>query len=93
MAGKAFDIVVLGATGFTGGLVARYLAQNAKPTLRWALAGRNPGRLAAVKNALAGDSDEAIAREAERVGVIVCDTSDITSLDAMTRQTRVVICA
>ena len=36
-----YDIVVFGATGFTGGLTAEYLARTRRPTTRWALAGRN----------------------------------------------------
>ena len=38
--GREHEIVVYGATGFTGRLTAEYLARNA-PGLRWALAGRN----------------------------------------------------
>ncbi len=46
---RRFDLVLYGATGFTGGLVADYLAGvSAKENLRWALAGRNPGKLQAV---------------------------------------------
>ena len=40
MSERAFEVVVFGATGFTGLLVARYLA-NTATDLRWALAGRN----------------------------------------------------
>ena len=47
------DIVLFGATGFTGGLTAEYLARHAPDGLRWALAGRRAGRLAAVRNRLA----------------------------------------
>ncbi len=37
----SYDIVLFGATGFTGGLTAEYLAEHAPAGLRWALAGRN----------------------------------------------------
>ena len=39
---RDFDVVVFGATGFTGALTAKYLARNGPEGLRWALAGRNP---------------------------------------------------
>ncbi|MFD0820888.1 saccharopine dehydrogenase, partial [Micromonospora zhanjiangensis] len=44
---REYDVVLFGATGFTGGLTARYLAGHAPAGLRWALAGRDPARLAA----------------------------------------------
>ena len=45
---REFDLVLLGATGFTGGLTARYLAEHAPQGLRWALAGRNEAKLQAL---------------------------------------------
>ncbi|MEV4082152.1 saccharopine dehydrogenase, partial [Nonomuraea fuscirosea] len=39
---RPYDIVLFGASGFTGELTARYLARAAAPGARWALAGRNP---------------------------------------------------
>ena len=53
---REFDVVLMGATGFTGGLTADYLARHAPDGLRWALAGRDPGRLAAVRDRLAGST-------------------------------------
>ena len=47
--GRDHDVVVLGATGFTGELTAAYLAEHAPAGLRWALAGRSRGRLEAVR--------------------------------------------
>jgi short subunit dehydrogenase-like uncharacterized protein len=49
---RQYDIVLFGATGFTGSLTARYLAANAPEGLRWALAGRNRGKLEAVRAGL-----------------------------------------
>ncbi|RKS68729.1 short subunit dehydrogenase-like uncharacterized protein [Actinomadura pelletieri DSM 43383] len=49
---RAYDIVLFGATGFTGGLTAAYLAGHADPGTRWALAGRNRSRLTAVRDRL-----------------------------------------
>ena len=46
------DIVLFGATGFTGKLVAEYLARAGPKDLRWAIAGRNRDKLEAVKKDL-----------------------------------------
>jgi short subunit dehydrogenase-like uncharacterized protein len=45
MAEREHDVVVLGATGFTGALTARYLSEHASDTTRWAVAGRNRSKL------------------------------------------------
>ena len=43
-----YDLILFGATGFTGGLTAEYLARHAPDSLRWALAGRSVRKLADV---------------------------------------------
>ena len=77
---RDLDIVLLGATGFTGELIASYLAANAPSTVRIALAGRNPGKLAAVQ---------------ERTGcgqeLVTVDATDPGALRTMTARTRVLI--
>lgn len=52
MTGREFDVVVFGATGFTGSLVAEHLAAAADPGVRIALAGRSRTRLEAVRDRL-----------------------------------------
>ena len=48
---REFDIVVFGATGFTGRLVAEYLVDRyAETDLRWAIAGRNKTKLEALRH-------------------------------------------
>ena len=42
---RKFDIVVFGATGYTGKLVAEQVLQGTPSTLRWAIAGRSPQKL------------------------------------------------
>jgi short subunit dehydrogenase-like uncharacterized protein len=79
---RALDIVVFGATGFTGGLVAEYLATRGG-TLRWALAGRDGAKLARVRERL-----PASAREPE---LIVADASDERALLEMAKKTAVVL--
>ncbi len=80
------DIVVLGATGFTGELTAAYLAEHAPAGLRWALAGRNQEKLEAVRTRLA-----AIDPALSDLPLLQADSSDESSLAALARSTRVVI--
>lgn len=79
---RAFDIVVFGATGFTGGLVAEYLAKSGG-SLRWALAGRNRDKLTRVQ--------ERISTASSRPEIIVVDASDEGGLAKMAQSTRVVL--
>jgi short subunit dehydrogenase-like uncharacterized protein len=83
---RDLDIVLLGATGFTGALTAEYLAEHAPSGLRWALAGRNRGKLEAVRDRLA-KLDPALAE----LELIEADSADRPSLDAMVARTKVVI--
>jgi short subunit dehydrogenase-like uncharacterized protein len=79
-----FDIVVYGATGFTGQLVAEYLAAHytGKGDPKWAMAGRSLDKLASVRDAIGAPADTAL---------IVADASDPASLKAMVEQTRSVL--
>jgi len=79
-----FDIVVYGATGFTGQLVAEYLVAHYKGDagLKWAMAGRSKDKLAAVRDAIGAPKDLAL---------IVADAGDPASLKAMVEQTKSVI--
>jgi saccharopine dehydrogenase (NAD+, L-glutamate forming) len=86
MAERDFDIVLFGATGFTGGLTAEYLAHNAPARLRWALAGRNQQKLEEVRRRLA-----AIDPRLETMELLIADTSDQASIDAVAERARVVI--
>ena len=51
---RQYDLVLVGATGFTGGLTAEYLAEHGPAELRWALAGRSRAKLEAVRDRLGG---------------------------------------
>jgi short subunit dehydrogenase-like uncharacterized protein len=83
---QSLDVVLLGATGFTGALTAEYLARHAPAGLRWALAGRNRAKLEAVRDRLAV-LDPALAD----LELIEADSGDRASLDALARRTKVVI--
>ncbi len=82
---REYDVVLMGATGFTGGLTADYLARHAPAGLRWALAGRDPGRLAAVRDRLAGE-DPVLAE----LPLLHADATDPASLADVAARTRVV---
>ena len=84
MSSSKFDIVVYGATGFTGQLVAEYLAAHYKgdANLKWAMAGRSKDKLASVRDAIGAPADTPL---------IVADASDPASLKAMVEQTKSVI--
>lgn len=69
------DLVLFGATGFTGKLVAEYLSRTAPASLRWAVAGRDAGKLAAL---------------GLRATSIVADALDATAMRALAARTRVV---
>jgi len=84
MGSKKFDIVVYGATGFTGQLVAEYLAARYKndKDLKWAMAGRSLDKLKSVREAVGAPADTPL---------IAADSSDAASLKAMVDQAKVVI--
>jgi short subunit dehydrogenase-like uncharacterized protein len=48
MSTREFDVVLYGATGFTGRQTVQYFAKFAPPGLKWAIAGRNHGKLQAL---------------------------------------------
>ena len=86
MADRDFDIVLFGATGFTGGLTAEYLARNAPARLRWALAGRSQSKLEAVRARLAE-----IDPRLESMELLIADSADRDVLASVAGRTRVVI--
>ena len=83
---RQYDLALCGATGFTGGLTARYLAANAPEGLRWALVGRNRGKLEAVAARLAELDPAALAPD-----LIVADAADAGALAEVAAAARVVI--
>lgn len=82
---RPYDVVVWGATGFTGRLVIEYLARQYAQggALRWAAAGRNAGKLQQVLTDVAGPNHS--------VPLIVADSGDRQSLASLAESTRVVL--
>src|SRR6266540_2597677 len=72
---RELDIVVFGATGFTGGLTAEYLAAQQPAGTRWAVAGRSRGKLEALRDRLGVDvADEASVRRLAEASRVVITT-------------------
>ena len=82
---KKFDIVVYGATGFTGQLVAEYLAAHYKngKELKWAMAGRSLDKLKSVRDAIGAPADTPL--------IVGRCRATLASLKAMVGQTRSVL--
>jgi short subunit dehydrogenase-like uncharacterized protein len=83
---REYDIVVFGATGFTGQLTAEYLARYAPAGTRGALAGRNQAKLATVRDRLS-----AINLACAELPLLHADVSDPASLRKIAEQAKVVI--
>ncbi|MFT3727805.1 MAG: saccharopine dehydrogenase NADP-binding domain-containing protein [Terricaulis sp.] len=77
---REFEVVVYGATGFTGRLVAENLQRTYGDKVKWAMAGRDQAKLDAVK-----------AEIGANVPVIVVNARDGASLEAMAACTKVVL--
>lgn len=82
MTKRTYDVVIFGATGFTGRLVAEYLAAEYGSAVRWAMAGRSLDKLASVRDEIGAPADTPL---------IAADSSDPASLAAMAEQTAAVI--
>ena len=85
-ADRDFDLVLFGATGFTGELTAQYLAEHAPPGCRWALAGRSTSKLEAVRSRLAETHPDCAD-----LPLLHADADDPASLKAVAESARVVI--
>jgi short subunit dehydrogenase-like uncharacterized protein len=81
---RTLDLIVFGATGFTGRLVAEYLQKTygRDGTFRWAMAGRNAAKLAQVRDDLGIDAS---------LPLLIADAGDEPALAALVAQARVVI--
>ena len=76
---KKFDIIIYGATGFTGKLCAKYLSENTSD-ISWAIAGRNKEKLEEVKKEFSLDVD-----------IFIAESNDEKALDNITQNTKVVL--
>lgn len=83
---RPHDVVLFGATGFVGELTARYLARAMPAGGRWALAGRDPAKLEALRGRLSS-IDSALGS----LPLLTADVSDGASMRAVAESARVVI--
>src|SRR4051812_36007962 len=79
-----FDIIVYGATGYTGRLVAEYLAQRygIGGQVTWAMAGRSAAKLEQVRDEIGAPAETPL---------VVADADDPASLDAMVRRAKAIV--
>lgn len=81
---RQFDIILFGATSFVGEILTRYMLaqQPLNGEMKWAIAGRSPTKLNQLKLSL-GDAAEALP-------IVVADTDNQASIDAMCGSTKVI---
>ncbi len=85
MADPEFDIIVYGATGYTGRLVAEYLSNHygtSENAPKWAMAGRSQDKLEEVRDAIGAPADTTL---------VVANADDLGELEAMCARTKVVL--
>ena len=84
---REFEVVVWGASGFTGRLVAEYLLEKygASNGFRWAIGGRNPQKMESVRRELA----ETTGRSTDALPILIGNSEDADSLLDLARRTRV----
>ena len=84
MSEREFDVIVFGASGYTGKLVAEYMGKEYgnHESIRWAIAGRNKDKLSSVKKDLNLN---------ERVSIIEVDSTNKDSLDSMTSSAKCIL--
>jgi short subunit dehydrogenase-like uncharacterized protein len=83
---REYDLILLGASGFTGKLVAEYLLRTygIGEDLNWAIAGRNQAKLESIRDELQGQSP------AQSLSILLTDSHDEESLNNLARQTTVI---
>lgn len=80
---KKYDVILYGASGFTGKQTVAYFLKTAPASLKWAIAGRNQEKLSLVLREL--------NIEPNRIDIIVADSQDPVAIDNMVRSTKVIL--
>ncbi len=81
MSNRIYDVVLYGASGFTGRQTVQYFADHAPKHLRWAIAGRNQSKLESIRSQIGCKS----------IDILVADALDQEKIDAIATQTRVML--
>jgi len=79
---RDFDLIVYGATGFTGRLVAEYLSTYPTGSIRWAMAGRSRAKLAEIRDLIGAPPD---------LPLMIADADRPETLRALVERTTVVL--
>ena len=79
---REFDILIYGATGFTGKLVAEYVTEQYGTNIKWGMAGRSRSKLEEVRDAIGAPA---------ATPLVVCDSNNDDEVAAMVEQTKVLI--
>ena len=84
MSEREFDVIVFGASGYTGKLVAEYMGKEYgnDESIRWAIAGRNKDKLSSIKKDLNLN---------EKISIIEVDSTNKDSLDSMTSSAKCIL--
>ncbi|KAI5199191.1 hypothetical protein AUEXF2481DRAFT_365803 [Aureobasidium subglaciale EXF-2481] len=85
LSSRRYDVVLLGATGFTGTLTARHIHQHTPGSLRWAIAGRSSAKLQNLAASLTANQSEK-----QRPDICIVELND-KDLQDLASQTRVII--
>jgi len=90
LADRKYDAVLLGATGFTGGIAAKYMAERygCGKDLKWAIAGRSQKKLDAIRQEIV---NLGFAPSVDSIDTILVDTSQPSTLHALVKNSRSVI--
>lgn len=91
MSERPYDIVLFGATGFTGELTARYLADHMPEGASWALAGRSLSKLEAVRERIGAVAPAPGGQRGGGVPLLLADVEDEGSMRVLAESTRVLI--
>ncbi|CAO3680567.1 hypothetical protein CU097_004070 [Rhizopus azygosporus] len=83
---RKYDIIIFGATGYTGELTAEYLAERLDKSINWAIAGRSLVKLEKVRDHLV-EIDPSL----QKIDLLIADTQQPETLDNVVSQTRVAV--
>ncbi|KNG88131.1 hypothetical protein ANOM_003371 [Aspergillus nomiae NRRL 13137] len=79
---REYDLILLGATGYTGILTARYIFKSLPPDLKWAIAGRNKEKLELLAQSLVPESS---SRQLPDTVVVQLNQNELNDLAKRTR--------
>ncbi|KAJ3064566.1 hypothetical protein HDU98_012032 [Podochytrium sp. JEL0797] len=89
---RPYDVVLFGATGFTGQFAYEHLISKGPLSMKLAIAGRSRTKLEAVRDAMVAKlADGPIKTKAQNIAILIADSHDETSLDTVVSSTKVIL--